>query len=69
MSQSRSFVAACKDFFGFKQGQTLSDFSAELKELTYNDKMEIAAGLRNIGLPCADPQAREGDNVPQAVAA
>lgn len=55
MSQGRSFVAACKEFFGFKPGQTLKEFGEELKGLTHDDKMEIAAGLRELGHDCADP--------------
>lgn len=50
-----SFVAACKNFFGFKEGQTLSEFGAELKQLTHEDKMEIAKGLRDAGVDCEDP--------------
>ena len=50
-----SFVAACKNFFGFKEGQTLSEFGAELKTLTHEDKMEIAKGLRDAGHDCEDP--------------
>lgn len=65
---SRSFVAACKEFFGFKPGQTLSEFSGEIKALTHNDKMEIAAGLRNIGIDCDDPVQRESDGISTPVA-
>lgn len=54
MSQ-KSFVNAAKEFFGFKPGQGLREFGAELKALTFNDKMELAAGMRNIGIDCADP--------------
>ena len=54
---ARSFVAACKEFFGFKEGQTLSQFGEEIKALSYEDKMEIADGLRKIGHDCADPIA------------
>lgn len=52
---ARSFVAACKEFFGFKEGQTLTEFGAELKALSYEEKLEIAAGLRATGLDCEDP--------------
>ena len=50
-----SFVAACKNFFGFKPGQTLSEFGAELKELSYEEKLDIAKGLRDAGHDCEDP--------------
>jgi hypothetical protein len=56
MSQSKkAFTAACKEFFGFKPGQTLREFGEELKALTFNDKMELASGLRLVGIDCADP--------------
>lgn len=51
----RSFVAAMKGYFGFKEGQSLNDFQQELKALTYEDKLDLAAGLRQIGEDCADP--------------
>jgi hypothetical protein len=49
------FVKAVKEFFGLLPGQTLLQFGAELKALTYEDKQEIAQGLRAIGIDCADP--------------
>lgn len=52
-----SFVAACKIFFGFKDGQTISDFGRELKELSHAEKLEIAQGLRAEGIDCEDPIA------------
>ena len=50
-----SFVSACKEYFGFKPGQKLSDFAAEIKALSASDKVEIADGLRNAGFDCEDP--------------
>jgi len=40
-----TFMAACKNFFGFKPGQTLSEFSAEIKALTPADRAELTPGL------------------------
>lgn len=49
-----SFVVAAKKFFGMRQGQTLADFSAELKLLTPDDRKELAAGLAAVlGQPVA----------------
>jgi len=52
---TKTFVLAMKDFFGVKPGETIRDFAAELKALTYEDKMEFAMGLRKMGLDCDDP--------------
>ena len=50
----KSFTAVCREFFGFKEGQTLTEFGAELKQLTHKDKLEIAEGLRAIGYDVAE---------------
>ena len=50
-----SFTAAAKHFFGFREGKGLTDFAAELKQLTIEDKLEIAEGLRQNGIDCEDP--------------
>ena len=50
----KSFTAVCREFFGFKEGQTLTEFGAELKTLTHADKLEIAEGLRAIGYDVAE---------------
>jgi hypothetical protein len=44
-NQTTSFMAACKDFFGFKPGQTLTEFRDEIKELTPADRQAIQIGL------------------------
>jgi len=44
-NETTTFIAACKDFFGFKPGQTLMEFRDEIKALTPADKDEIQAGL------------------------
>jgi len=52
---AQSFTAACKTFFGFREDQKISDFAAELRELSPADKLEIAEGLRAVGIDCEDP--------------
>ena len=52
---ARSFTDACKEFFGYKPGQTLTEFGAELKALSHEEKLDIAAGLRAVGVDCDDP--------------
>lgn len=52
---SKSFVQGMREFYGFREGQGLSDFAKEIKALTHDDKMELASGLRAIGQDCDDP--------------
>jgi hypothetical protein len=49
------FVKTMKDYFGLLSGQTLLQFGAELKNLSYEEKLDIAKGLRALGIDCADP--------------
>ena len=49
------FVKAIKDHFGLRPGQTTMQFGAELRELSYEEKLDFAQGLRDIGVNCADP--------------
>ncbi len=51
-----AFSAAMKHFFGLKPGQSIMEFGAELKQLTFDDKMEFAKMLRAQGIPSDDPQ-------------
>ena len=44
-----TFMAACRDFFGLKEGQTAMEFGKELKELTEADRAEIKTGLGKLG--------------------
>ncbi len=44
-----TFMAACKDFFGIKEGQTSMQFAQEIKALTAEDRVEIGAGLAQNG--------------------
>jgi hypothetical protein len=44
-----TFMGACRDFFGLKEGQSAMDFGKELKQLTDADRAEIKAGLEQNG--------------------
>lgn len=48
-SKEMSFLAAARDFFGLKSGQTSIQFAAEVKELTDVDRQEIKQGLEANG--------------------
>lgn len=51
-----TFMSACIDFFGLKDGQTKLQFGQEVKQLTEKDRAEIKAGLEQNGyeiLPAA----------------
>ena len=51
----RAFTVAAKDYFGLKPGQTAKEFLEELKQLTYEEKCEIATAIRATGAECTDP--------------
>lgn len=36
-----SFIAACRQYFGLKTDQKLTEFAAEMKELTDKDRAEL----------------------------
>ena len=42
-SKSRTFIGACRDFFGPKPGQPLKEFAEEVKALTQTDRAELKA--------------------------
>lgn len=44
-----SFVTACKDFFGYKPGQTLGEFMNEVRMLTDADKDELKKEFLKVG--------------------
>lgn len=44
-----TFMAACRDFFGLKEGQTALQFGQEIKALTEQDRKEIREGLEQNG--------------------
>ena len=50
-----SGAAVLKNYFGLKDGQTLSDFTKELKDLTPADKKELAtAAAKELGVALKD---------------
>ena len=55
-NKKHSFVSAMKSFFGFREGQGLSDFTTELKALTDDDKRYFHAELNKAGIICDEPQ-------------
>ena len=42
-----TYAKTLKDFFGVKKGETLRDFALELKNLTVEDKEQLAAGIED----------------------
>lgn len=50
-----TFVVACRDYFGLLHGQTLKDFSAELKALTPKDRQELCAMFPTVGYDILEP--------------
>jgi len=48
-TKKHTFMSACRDFFGTKEGQTAMDFGKELKELNEKDRAEIKEGLQSLG--------------------
>jgi hypothetical protein len=54
-----SFVKAMKDFFGLLPGQTVLQFGAEIRALSYEEKLDFVQGLRSLGINCADPDQRK----------
>lgn len=54
MSQ-RKVTTVLREYFGFREGEKLSDFAAELKQLSADEKLELAQGAaENLGLTQAD---------------
>ena len=65
---TKSFAGACREFFGMHPGQNIAEFGAELKALTPEDKLELAAGMRaSTGWDISDPI--QTGNAPLACAA
>lgn len=54
-----TFIAACRDFFGIKEGQKLTEFGKEIAALTPADREEIAQGLRERGYAIDPPMAQQ----------
>lgn len=49
MAKILSFVEAMRDYFGLKEGQTLSDFYQELKALSTEDRAWFRQELPKVG--------------------
>lgn len=50
----RNFIGICAHFFGKHPGQSLKDFSEELKKLTPKDREEMMADFRKMGYVLKD---------------
>jgi len=44
-----TFIMACRDFFGMKQGQTLQEFATEVKQLTPEDRKDMIEMFKTVG--------------------
>lgn len=44
-----TFIVAAREFFGLLPGQTLADFSKEIKALTVNDRTELVEMFKTVG--------------------
>lgn len=49
----KPFSAQCKQYFGYKEGETLTEFMGELKAITPEDKAELSELLGKEGYPVA----------------
>jgi hypothetical protein len=47
--KQHTFMSACRDYFGLKEGQTSMQFGKEVQALTPEDRTEITAGLTKLG--------------------
>jgi hypothetical protein len=45
-----TFIAACREFFGMKQQETLMEFMAEIKALTPQDREDLKAMMLTVGI-------------------
>jgi len=51
---TKSFMTACREFFGLREGQKPIEFGKEIQALTNEDRVEIAEGLRKNGIEIDD---------------
>ena len=49
------FLMACKQYFGYHTGQTLSSFANEMKQVDFPFRVEIYKYLKSIGIECDAP--------------
>lgn len=50
-----TFMSACREFFGLKEGQTGLSFGKEVQALTPADRAEITEGLKAQGYDILPP--------------
>lgn len=48
--EQKTFLRACKDHFGYRPGEDLKAFGAELKQLTPKDREDLKAEFAKIGI-------------------
>jgi hypothetical protein len=48
--EKHSFVAACNKYFGRKEGQNLTEFQAELKALSIEDREYFKREFLKVGI-------------------
>lgn len=53
----KSLTARCNEFFGRHPGQSMSQFAAELKQLTPEDRQWFVNEFNKNGMPCEDTTA------------
>ena len=49
------FLIACKQYFGYHQGQTLKSFADEMKQVDIAFRKEIYDYFKSVGIKCEAP--------------
>ena len=52
------FLMACKQYFGYHTGQTLSSFAAEMKQVDFTFRTEIYKYFKSTGIECEAPMMK-----------
>jgi len=60
---SKSFTAGMKEFFGFRPGTSVAVFAAELRELSYEEKLAFHKMAADYGLKWDLPM-KPGEKLP-----
>jgi hypothetical protein len=55
--EKKAFSAQMRNYFGFRPGEGLKEFAAELRALSHDDKVAFAEMLNEVGFPCEPPSA------------
>ena len=50
-TETKTFIARCREFFGYRAGTGMSDFVAELRALTQEDREELVRLFNESGMP------------------